>query len=124
MIRGGRVVDRDGDRVADVLVRGGRVVEVGTGLSGDETLDADGCVVAPGLVDLHVHLREPGSEEAETIETGTRAAAARRVHRRRRDAEHRAGARRRRGRPVGARGRGAGVVRGGVVRVHHQGPRR
>jgi dihydroorotase len=75
LIRGGRVVDRDGDRVADVLVRGGRVVEVGTGLSGDETLDAGGCVVAPGLVDLHVHLREPGMEEAETVDTGTRAAA-------------------------------------------------
>jgi dihydroorotase len=51
------------------------VVEVGTGLSGDETLDAGGCLVAPGLVDLHVHLREPGMEEAETVETGTRAAA-------------------------------------------------
>jgi dihydroorotase len=75
VIRGGRVVDRDGERAADVLVRGGHVVEVGTGLSGDETLDAGGCLVAPGLVDLHVHLREPGMEEAETVETGTRAAA-------------------------------------------------
>ena len=58
-----------------MLVRGGHVVEVGTGLSGDETLDASGCIVAPGLVDLHVHLREPGMEEAETVETGARAAA-------------------------------------------------
>jgi dihydroorotase len=52
---------------------------VGAGLTsgeaGVEVLDASGCVVAPGLVDLHVHLREPGMEEAETIETGTRAAA-------------------------------------------------
>jgi dihydroorotase len=75
VIRGGRVVDESGERVADVLVRGGHVVEVGVGLSGDETLDASGCVVAPGLVDLHVHLREPGMEEAETVETGARAAA-------------------------------------------------
>ena len=81
LIRGGRVVDQDGERVADVLVRGGRIVEVGTGLSGDETLDASGCIVSPGLVDLHVHLREPGEEEAETVETGAvppRSAASRR----------------------------------------------
>ncbi len=75
VIRGGRVVDPAGERTADVLVRGGRVVEVGHRLSGDETLDAAGCVVAPGLVDLHVHLREPGMEDAETIATGSRAAA-------------------------------------------------
>jgi dihydroorotase len=75
VLRGGRVVDGTGERVADVLVRGGHVVEVGSGLSGDDTLDASGCIVAPGLVDLHVHLREPGMEEAETVETGARAAA-------------------------------------------------
>ena len=75
LIRGGRIVDQHGERVADVLVRGGYVVEVGTDLSGGETLDASGCIVAPGLVDLHVHLREPGMEEAETVETGARAAA-------------------------------------------------
>jgi dihydroorotase len=75
VIRGGRVVDQNGERVADVLVRGGHVVDVGTGLAGDETLDASGCIVAPGLVDLHVHLREPGMEDAETVETGARAAA-------------------------------------------------
>ena len=61
--------------VADVRVRDGMVVEVGEGLRGASVLDAGGCVVAPGLVDLHVHLREPGDEEAETIETGSRAAA-------------------------------------------------
>ena len=75
VIKGGRVLDASGERVADVLVRGGHVVEVGDGLTGDDTLDASGCIVAPGLVDIHVHLREPGMEEAETIETGTRAAA-------------------------------------------------
>ncbi len=75
MLRGGRVVDATGDRVADVLVEDDRITEVGDGLRADRELDASGCVVAPGLVDLHVHLREPGMEEAETIETGARAAA-------------------------------------------------
>jgi dihydroorotase len=51
------------------------VVAVGAALDGDDRLDARGCYVTPGFVDLHVHLREPGREEAETIETGSRAAA-------------------------------------------------
>jgi dihydroorotase len=75
VIRGGRVVDSTGERDADVLVADGTVQEVGAGLRGDGELDAGGCVVAPGLVDLHVHLREPGGEDAETIDTGARAAA-------------------------------------------------
>jgi dihydroorotase len=75
VIKGGRVLDRSGERTADVRVRGGRIVEVGERLDGDETLDASGCLVTPGLVDVHAHLREPGMEEAETIETGARAAA-------------------------------------------------
>lgn len=75
VIRGGRVLDASGERTADVLVRGGHVVEVGDGLRGDDVLDAAGCLVTPGLVDVHVHLREPGMEEAETVETGARAAA-------------------------------------------------
>ena len=75
VIRGGEVVDATGRRRADVKVRNGVVVEVGEDLDGRRVLDADGCVVAPGLVDLHTHLREPGREEAETVETGARAAA-------------------------------------------------
>jgi dihydroorotase len=75
LLSGGTVIDETGSRPADVLVRDGVVVEVGSGLSGDRVLDAAGCVVAPGLVDLHVHLRQPGFEAAETIETGSRAAA-------------------------------------------------
>jgi dihydroorotase len=75
VVKGGRVLDASGERDADVLIRAGRVVEVGEHLRGDEVLDAGGCLVTPGLVDLHVHLREPGMEDAETIETGTRAAA-------------------------------------------------
>ncbi|MDT8436781.1 MAG: dihydroorotase [Gemmatimonadota bacterium] len=80
-IRGGRVLDpsRDFDTVADVLVREGRIEAVGTGLGEPEdaeVIDAGGLVVAPGLVDLHVHLREPGGEQKETIATGAAAAAA------------------------------------------------
>jgi dihydroorotase len=79
LIRGGTVLDATGQRRADVTIDGGRVVEVGpklTASDGDEQiLEADGCIVSPGFVDLHVHLREPGREEAETIETGSRAAA-------------------------------------------------
>ena len=79
VIRGGRVVDPSQgiDRVDDVLVRDGRIVAIGgRGEPADETLDAAGLVVAPGLFDMHVHLRESGREEDETIETGTRAALA------------------------------------------------
>ena len=75
VLKGGRVVDSRGERVADVAVQGGVVVEVGEQLTSGRTIDASGCVVAPGFVDLHVHLREPGKEEAETIETGSRAGA-------------------------------------------------
>ena len=76
VIRGGRVIDAGGERAADVAIDGdGRIAAVGDGLSGERTIDASGCVVAPGLVDLHTHLRQPGQEEAETIETGARAAA-------------------------------------------------
>lgn len=75
VIRGGTVVDQAGERRADVLVRDGVIAEVGPGLDGDRVLDAGGCYVSPGFVDLHVHLREPGREVAETIETGSRAAA-------------------------------------------------
>ena len=75
VLQGGRVVDSRGERVAYVAVQGGVVVEVGEQLTSGRTIDASGCVVAPGFVDLHAHLREPGKEEAETIETGSRAGA-------------------------------------------------
>ena len=82
-IRGGRIVDpttgRTDGRPADVAVVDGvvaAVVEPGGRLPmADHELDATGCVVSPGFVDLHTHLREPGREESETIETGSRAAA-------------------------------------------------
>ncbi len=75
VIVGGTVVDASGSRRADVGITDGVITAVGEGLTGDRTLEADGCVVGPGLVDLHAHLREPGKEEAETVETGARAAA-------------------------------------------------
>ena len=74
-LRGGRIVDATGERSGDVLLEDGEIVQVGPDLSGDETLDASGAIVAPGFVDLHAHLRQPGKEEAETIESGSRAAA-------------------------------------------------
>lgn len=81
LIKGGRVIDpsQNRDEVADVLLMDGVVAEVGNdiGTPDDaEVVDAVGKVVAPGFVDVHVHLREPGKEEAETIATGARSAAA------------------------------------------------
>ena len=61
----------DGDRIARVAAPGGKEPEG----AGGKTLDAKGLIVAPGFIDLHCHLREPGIESSETIETGTRAAA-------------------------------------------------
>jgi dihydroorotase len=75
VIKNGTIVNPSGEQTADVLIRDGVVVEVGQVLSGDIELDATGCYVSSGFVDLHTHLREPGKEEAETIETGSRAAA-------------------------------------------------
>ena len=71
-ITGGTVIDSNGVRQSDVYVADGQVVE---SCEPDTTIDATGLVVSPGFVDLHTHLREPGREEAETIETGSRAAA-------------------------------------------------
>ena len=80
LIKNGRVVDpaSNTDAPRDVLIEDGRIAAVGERIeAGDaEVLDASSCVVTPGLLDIHVHLREPGIEHAETIETGARAAAA------------------------------------------------
>jgi len=80
LIRGGRIVDPSQgiDRTDDLLVRDGLVVAIGQSAIGkvDETIHASGLIVTPGLIDMHVHLREPGREEDETIETGTQAALA------------------------------------------------
>jgi len=81
LLKGGRVIDpaRGLDLVADVLIVDGKIAGVGPGLGapdGAETASVTGMVVAPGLIDVHVHLREPGREDAETVATGARAAAA------------------------------------------------
>ncbi|MBV9264644.1 MAG: dihydroorotase [Acidobacteriaceae bacterium] len=80
VVKNGRVIDpsQDLDRVADVAIEDGVIREIAGGIdvTGSETFDASGLIVAPGFIDMHVHLREPGFEHAETIETGSRAAAA------------------------------------------------
>ena len=80
LIKGGRVVDpKNGiDAIRDVFVKSGKVAAVGENLSekADKTIDAKGLVVTPGLIDIHVHFREPGMEDKETLETGSWAALA------------------------------------------------
>ncbi len=80
VIRGGQVIDpaSDRDEIADVLVEDGKIGAIGrlAPVDGANTFDARGLIVIPGLIDIHVHLREPGFEEKETIATGTAAAAA------------------------------------------------
>jgi dihydroorotase len=79
LIKNGRVLDpaTRTDALLDVLLDGDRISRVGANLSAPEAevFDATGLIVAPGLIDLHCHLREPGQELSETIETGTRSAA-------------------------------------------------
>lgn len=80
LIRNGRVIDpsQGMDKSADVLIENGRVAAIGNGLTAPngKTIDATGQIVCPGLIDIHVHLREPGNEDAETIASGSAAAAA------------------------------------------------
>ena len=75
VIKGGTILNQNGELRADVRIENERIVEIGTNLDADIKLDASGCIVTSGFVDLHAHLREPGKEEAETIETGSRAGA-------------------------------------------------
>jgi dihydroorotase len=79
LIRGGRVIDPVSglDKERDIAVAGGKIVEIGKKLSrlpADRVIEAGGCLVTPGLIDPHVHLREPGHEHKETIATGAAAA--------------------------------------------------
>src|SRR5712675_2090216 len=82
LVKNGRVVDpaRNTDTLLDILLDGERIAEVApngkaSSRNGVEIFDASGLIVSPGFIDLHAHLREPGQESSETIETGTRAAA-------------------------------------------------
>lgn len=80
VIKNGRVIDPSAnmDRMSDVAIEDGVVREIATGIdaTGCEVFDASNLIVAPGFIDMHVHLREPGFEHSETIESGSRSAAA------------------------------------------------
>ena len=77
VVKNGRVIDPASETSAklDVLIEGDRIGRIAENLQGEETIDATGCVVCPGFVDIHVHFREPGFESKENIATGSRAAA-------------------------------------------------
>lgn len=79
LIKNGRVIDptQNLDQTCDVLIEGGRIKEVGQGIvppAETQSIDASGCYVTPGLIDMHVHLRDPGLEYKEDIVSGTKAA--------------------------------------------------
>jgi len=78
IIKGGRVIDpaAKSDKVRDLLIEDGKIVDKLTAGSGALTIDAKGLIVTPGFIDIHTHLREPGREDEETLDSGTRAAAA------------------------------------------------
>ena len=80
ILKGGHVIDPANgiDQVADVLIEDGKIAQVGTDITaeGAEIKDVTGKVVAPGFIDLHMHLREPGLEAKEDMQTATQAAAA------------------------------------------------
>ncbi len=76
ILSGGIVLTTKGPEETDIRIRDGLIAEIGPGLDGDKTIECNGAWVGPGLVDLHVHFREPGEEWKEDIESGSRAAAA------------------------------------------------
>ncbi len=78
LFKNGHIIDPASslDAVRDIVIEDGKVAEIGENLSGDEVIDCSGYVIAPGLVDMHVHMREPGQENKETIATAAQAALA------------------------------------------------
>ncbi len=96
LIKNGRVIDpaSNYDGIADVLIEDGVISGIAQNIAakqGGEVFDATGLIVAPGFIDMHVHLREPGFEHAETIESGARARGRWGLHIHRPDAEYGAG---------------------------------
>ena len=96
LLSGGRIVDPslNLDEIGDVLVRRGLIEAIGGEIDPPddaELIDCTDCIVSPGFIDVHCHLREPGREDVETIASGARSSSGRRVYRRVRDAEHRPG---------------------------------
>ena len=79
LIKNGRILDpaTKTDKTADLLIEEGKIKKIGEKIKAvaDEVIEASGCFVMPGFVDLHVHLRDPGFEYKETVETGSKAAA-------------------------------------------------
>lgn len=73
LLKNGMVVLQDGVKKADLLIENGRICKIAPSIAGDG-IDLNGCTVLPGLIDMHVHLREPGYEKKENIESGCRAA--------------------------------------------------
>jgi dihydroorotase len=80
LIKGGRIINpaESMDTIGDIIIENGIIAAIGQNLAAEDAqvIDAAGLVVAPGLIDMHVHLREPGLEAKEDIASGTRAAAA------------------------------------------------
>ncbi|MCK4244017.1 MAG: dihydroorotase [Candidatus Omnitrophica bacterium] len=79
LIKNGRVIDPANgiDKLADILIKNGRIAQIGKNLKGKRrTIEAEGMLITPGLIDIHTHLREPGREDDETIGSGARAAIA------------------------------------------------
>ena len=80
LVKGGRVINPavQQDEICDILIEDGKIKSIGKQLNaeGADVYDASGLVVAPGFIDMHVHLRQPGQSGKETIQTGTQAAAA------------------------------------------------
>ncbi|CAM3413004.1 dihydroorotase [Aeromicrobium ponti] len=78
LIKNGQLLTNKGEfQKADIYIESGKIAEIGTNIEREaqEIIDAEGLLVSPGFIDLHIHLREPGGEKKETIETGTKAAA-------------------------------------------------
>ena len=95
LIKNGRVIDPDTrkDGRYDILIEEDKIVKVDQEIKeeAEEVIDAEGCYVMPGLIDLHVHLRDPGQTYKETVETGAAASGTRRIYHRAGDAEYKAG---------------------------------